>query len=429
MWTVIVLLDTTVFGADPTCAGNAWQVLALAAPTWGIRLAVTEVVVTEAVANYQREVETARAGLAGWAKKSHRLGVPGLDDAFNHAERALSAGAADYAERLKEILKASGVEILRVARVPHMQIVARATARRRPCDHKGDGYRDTLNWLTLLARAKAKPEEQVVWVSNNTADFGSGNEDGHVVLHPNLIEDLDSISARGRVSWELSLADVVLALAAKHAPGSESGIKQVQEKVRSASVLEFLATELLPSAVQQPVSPRQCALPVETISAKLRSLENMRKLELVVKGLVIDGRAVAEFTVSVDAGIDAALSYPSDASGMDTVTTTRFINKPLLLRGLVTLGRFEKPIGAELAAIESLPDDPDRSQWQGLHLEQQVEPEAVRQVGRWLDANQEAIRQAAEVARLLNASQESIHLATEAMQLARPVAIQPGLRG
>ena len=36
-----MLLDTTVFGADALCGGDAWRTLVLAAPMWGVRIAVT----------------------------------------------------------------------------------------------------------------------------------------------------------------------------------------------------------------------------------------------------------------------------------------------------------------------------------------------------------------------------------------------------
>jgi hypothetical protein len=421
---VIVLLDTTVLGADYLCGGDAWQTLVLAARAWDIRVAVTEVVIAEAVANYGREVDAARRGMQGVADK--RLGTLGLWEAFEASNRVLTDGAANYADRLRKRLEESGVEILPVPDFPHMELVQRATERRRPCNDKGDGYRDTLNWLTLLGLAKAEPDQRIIWVSNNTDDFGCGSGE----LHPDLIEDLDSIPARDRVSWKKTLADVILSLAAEHAPGSESDIKTVQEKVRNDSVLEFLATELARSATEYQIDPRLCALPVETISAAFRSLAGIRNLELVVKGLVAEGHAAAEFTVEADAGIDVVLVWRADASGADTITSTRYINKPLLLRGLVTLDEFERPVGAELAAIEARPDDPDRSQWQAYPPELQVDAEtlrqaielarslppfpiALRQAAETVYANQAAIRQAAGLARSINASQETIRQAAE----------------
>jgi predicted nucleic acid-binding protein len=141
---VIVLLDTTVFSADTLCAKAAWKALALAAPGWGIRVAVTEVVVAEAVANYQRRIETLRSELKVWVEKKNAEDH-GLIRAFEAAQIVLSAESAEYAGHLNENIKASSVEILPVAQIPHMELVARATARRRPCDDHGNGYRDTLN--------------------------------------------------------------------------------------------------------------------------------------------------------------------------------------------------------------------------------------------------------------------------------------------
>ena len=407
-----MLLDTTVLTSDPTCAGNAWRVLVLATPAWGIKIALTEVVVAEAVANYQRELKEVRAALTGWAEKK-RLGALGLRDAFTAADELLSAADAHYHERLDETLRASNVNVLPIANFPHTELIKRATARRRPCNDKGDGYRDTLNWLTLLALAKDQPEEEIIWVSGNTDDFGSGSGEDKTALHPHLIEDLDSISASERVSWELSLANTVLALAAKYAPGTEEDIKQVQEKVRNDSALEFLAMELLVPALQRSISPQDCGLPLETISASLRFLGGIRNLKLTVKGIISDEGALAEFTVEVDAGIDVTLALPADTPDAEIITSTRYINKPLLLRGLVTLDRFERPVGAELAQIESFPDDPGRTQWQ---TQFQAAPQTILQIGeaaRLLRENEEAIRQMREAARPFQANQEAIRQVTQ----------------
>ena len=310
---MIVLLDATVIGSDLGCSSAAWQVLALATPGWGVKVAVTEVVVAEAVALYQRKIEAAHIGLERWAEK--HLAAIGLPEARSAAESVLSDAASAYADRLRANLKASHVDLLAVTDMPHMVLVRRATDRRRPCNDKGDGYRDTLNWLTLLALAKSQPEEQIVWVSDNTGDFGADDQDDESAFHPHLIEDLESISAREVVSWKRTLADAVLGLAAEYAPGSEADLKRVKEKVRDASVLTFLTTELLPSAIQQPLSPRLCALPSETQSAVLVSAERARNLKLDVKG-VVSGSAVAEFTIEVDAGIDATMVFANTSGSV-----------------------------------------------------------------------------------------------------------------
>jgi len=161
---MIVLIDTTVFGADALCGGDAWQTLVLAAPIWGVRIVVTEVVVEEAVGNYEREVKAARTGLKGWADK--RLGALGLWEALSSADNVLADGTAHYAERLRDRLGAANVQVLPIADIPHIELVKRASARRRPCNDKGDGYRDTLNWLMLVMLAEAEQKEPSARLGN-----------------------------------------------------------------------------------------------------------------------------------------------------------------------------------------------------------------------------------------------------------------------
>jgi hypothetical protein len=84
----------------------------------------------------------------------------------------------------------------------------------------------------------------------------------------------------------------------------------------------------------------------------------------------------------MDAGIEVVLFFPGNVSGADAITSTRYINKPLLLRGLLTLDEFERPVGAEVAAIEARPDDPNRSLWQAYPPGLQVDPETIRQVAQ-----------------------------------------------
>src|SRR5207253_179210 len=113
------------------------------------------------------------------------------------------------------------------------------------------------------------------------------------------------------------------------------------------------------------------------------------------------------------------LANPPDASGAGAVTSSRYINKPLLMRGLVTLGRYENPVGAELAAIEALPDDPGRSEWQAYRSGYYPHTEAIRQLYesmRPFQQNQEVIRQMTESLRPFQQSQEVIRQMTESLR-------------
>jgi len=164
---VIAFLDANVLMQDPMCAGTTWQVFAHAPDSWQLRLVTSEIAVAEAVAGYKREINMAIEKLSSISGNWDRIGA--LADA-NSTKAALLERAERSQSNLEGSLGAAGVEILKAPDVPHMDVVARSTARRRPCDQAGDGYRDTLIWLTALKVAEDSPGEQLIFVTNDS-DF------------------------------------------------------------------------------------------------------------------------------------------------------------------------------------------------------------------------------------------------------------------
>lgn len=183
---VIVVLDTTVFSSDFTCSGTAWRVLAHASKAWGLQIRVPEVVVAEAVGGYEREIGHASLALEKVVTKySGRLG---LGQPFGDLLGSLQERCRDYQERLTQLIEDLGGSVLAPPDVPHMELARRAASRRKPCDQKGDGYRDTLNWLLILEIAQSSPEETIFWVTDNSTDFANEEKDN---LHGDLLEDLE----------------------------------------------------------------------------------------------------------------------------------------------------------------------------------------------------------------------------------------------
>lgn len=66
------------------------------------------------------------------------------------------------------------------------EAVRRAINKIRPCSEKKEEFRDTLLWLTVLNVAKSQDEKNIVFISENTSDFCSANNQ----LHPDLVKDL-----------------------------------------------------------------------------------------------------------------------------------------------------------------------------------------------------------------------------------------------
>ena len=262
-----------------------------------------------------------------------------------------------------------GAEIAPPPNVPHLAIAERAANRRRPCDQHGDGYRDTLNWLTLLALASRHPDEKIIWVSNNTQDFGDGPD--ATELHPELRAELAEVDADTRVRWVSDLKDLVLALAAAHAPGSSPELTEIHATVQRQSVLSSIATEVLNKAHGRPLDAQRCGLSRATSSARIIKVGEpdtpiiSRRGPLPDQGTVIEFSVTAETTilVTVPPGItpqEITRPNPSpDNEAGDAVT----IAKQLDYSGIMTLDAYDHFIDAELTDIKALAGDSGLQEW------------------------------------------------------------------
>lgn len=67
------------------------------------------------------------------------------------------------------------------------EVVARATQRKKPCGTDGQGFRDTILWLTILDCAKSDNNWQIVFISSNTEDFANKETSS---LHEDLLNDI-----------------------------------------------------------------------------------------------------------------------------------------------------------------------------------------------------------------------------------------------
>jgi PIN domain len=367
---MLVLLDTTALMSDPTCGGVAWRILANAASAWNVQVHVPEVVLIEAIAGYQRRVAEAAVGLTRWADK--HAGPLGLSDVHRISDRALADAASAYPARLREFLASLNAAVVEPPEVAHATLVERAASRRRPCDNQGDGYRDTLNWLTVLSLASEYPDQEIVWVSDNTQDFGTDDGTG---LHEDLVAELAEVNADKRVRWIRTLPELVLMLAGEHAPGAPADLAAIQARLRDEALSAFIEAKVLAAAVGNPLSPRRCGLPTATISAKILAIGEANELHFTVRGSVADNEAIVEFDLEAETSIQIELlpgTTTTDVSSPslpgETEAFDHQITKPLKFTGLITLDRYDRPIGGELTRITAIDDDAGLLQWATLDM-------------------------------------------------------------
>ncbi|TDD44966.1 DUF4935 domain-containing protein [Kribbella antibiotica] len=372
---MLVVLDTTVFGADPMCASDAWGVLAHAAEAWDLKIVVPSVVQLEAVAGYQRSLVGLQTAAEGWMKKQRFIGL-GLSAAADDLEMSIHEAAENYGDQLTAILADLNAIIVPVPNVPHSVVVERAVSRRKPCNSSGDGYRDTLNWLTVLELLRQYPDDDLYWVSNNTGDFGgdsapeSDQEPDPVpaVLHAELLEELAAAGFSERVKYAHELRDMVSDLAATLAPELPQDMRNLRSQLRAQTLTRFVAQEVLPGVAPSIVVPRECALPVDTIWAELLAVGELSDFDFEIRGAAGGDQALIDFKITGESVL--VLSRPvvekipaSATLSPEDQTFEMQISKPLVFRGYLATNSVGKPLGGEITKIASRVDDPMRADW------------------------------------------------------------------
>ncbi|MFI6081287.1 PIN domain-containing protein [Streptomyces sp. NPDC051217] len=360
---MIVVLDTTTFSSDFMCSGTAWRVLAHASGAWGLQIYVPEVVVAETIGGYDREISNATLAVDKVVTKY--AGRLGLRQHFEDFLGTLETQRSEYPEQLARLISDLSGVVLSPPDVSHMELAKRAATRRKPCDYKGDGYRDTLNWILVLNLAQENPEESVYWVTENSTDFADEEKSG---FHPDLIEDLASISATGRVHWVSDLPSLLLSLAASRYEESAFDLRKVRDSLQQSGITQFIETSVLPSAAKKTVSARRCGLPLGSVKPGILAVEGLRNLELDVKGVAEKDGAFAEFAFTAETLIELDLvevdvDLPEGLEWAEGAERNATVLKELRFRGLIQLDVYGRPVSGDVVNVDALHDDPGLRQW------------------------------------------------------------------
>ncbi len=194
-----MVLDATVIGGrDRYLESAAGRLLRDEAVAGRLRIAVPEAVVIEGEANHRRAVQAARERLVSAHEALRRMpGARGGD---------LRPWRLPYREDLRRVLGGTGGEILPLPDTPHVRLLERAAARRRPFYGDGHGYRPALVWETVLALLTRAPGP-VFFVS---ADYAAFSETRYAAeLAGELAAELVERGYAGHLALYFELRDLV----------------------------------------------------------------------------------------------------------------------------------------------------------------------------------------------------------------------------
>ncbi|MES9516545.1 PIN domain-containing protein [Rhodococcus erythropolis] len=338
---MIIILDTTVVLSDPQLRAAWWNTLKETAKRNTARIVVPEVVVIEAVANQRRTLAGLSRKLIEAAQREKRFGVDSICDAIG---AAIDAKTTAFERELRGHLSSVGATFVPPAAIDHLELVARAVTFRKPWDgdERKDGYRDTLNWLTVIDIAESNAGHEVWWVSQNSKDFGANDDDDNPTKwHHDIHEELQSKGLIDRVNWAHDIASLLSAIAERTAPVAAGDKQEFVEKISEKELFGYVSSEL----VGWKLEGAAIGLPKATRSAEIVFMTNLRDIEWESLAGDGDGGYVARFNSIVHAGIKAVIP---DEDGLHSVTPERDFN----ISGVASLTRDGSITSVSLSSIE-----------------------------------------------------------------------------
>lgn len=339
---MIIVLDTTVVLSDPQLRAAWWKTLKDTAKRNSARILVPEVVIVEAVANQKRSLAALSDKLRTAAQRDKRFGVDSICEAIDSAIGAKTDG---FERELRGHLSVLGAELVAPPAIDHLELVNRAVEFRKPWDgdERKDGYRDTLNWLTVLDIADSNVGQEVWWISQNSKDFGAGDDEQNPTKwHDHISAELIARGLDGRVNWAHDVATLLSEIAERTAPVADAEKEKFVAKILEKELFGYVSAEL----VGFKLDSEQVDIEGIASTAEVRFVTGLDDVEWESLAGDGDGGFVARFTALAGVGITATVRREDS---LHTFQQTR----RLALAGVANLNATASIMAVSITSIES----------------------------------------------------------------------------
>jgi len=200
-----IVLDTNIYEANFSLTSAKWEALTAYLHKTNDHLIIPYVVHHEVIAHYKADLKTAVKGLKQSAsilsevailpQHTELIGkvaaIPNRDDAW------LDEQGGNYLKHING--KFGNVKLLDLPKLDLKPIIDRALRKESPFKENGVGLKDTALWESILHYAKTGNSNPLVFISNNSNDFGKGQLFDHLkeeakvrginIFYYNSIED------------------------------------------------------------------------------------------------------------------------------------------------------------------------------------------------------------------------------------------------
>lgn len=162
-----VILDTNIYVNDFKMSTGAFDIFFKYAKAIPFQILLPEIVYDEILTKYRERLLEECSVIEKRKQTLSRLLISPLATISFDIDEAVN----QYKEYLDSIIKTQNIRLLKYPKIEHKLIVQSILKREKPFKDNGEGYRDKLILETLKENFKC-PNETIIFISNNTRDFG-----------------------------------------------------------------------------------------------------------------------------------------------------------------------------------------------------------------------------------------------------------------
>jgi predicted nucleic acid-binding protein len=192
-----IILDTNIILTDFFLKSKSFKVLFDYLAKTNSDLLIPEIVFKETIHKYEEKLISELSNYDNTVNKLNSL----LDDTvFKKVNIDISKKVSKYSNFLKNVKKPSydsSKEIIVKYKDSFLEeTIRRAIYRLKPCSNKGQEFRDTILWLTIIDYLKSiyKDDRKIIFISNNFKEFAD-SETKNKNLHPDLFKEVNELRA------------------------------------------------------------------------------------------------------------------------------------------------------------------------------------------------------------------------------------------
>lgn len=294
-----IILDSNIYRADISLRSKDFDILIDYLHRTNSSLIIPEIILDEIIGLYRRTVmersQELNKTITNW-----NLILIDQDRHIVLPELQIVEEVNKYKRHILERLEVKAQNILPYNNDLLPIISKRAIDRKKPSGEKGQGFRDTLIWLTMLDYCKKNNDKQIIFISSNTDDFSNSLKQS---LHESLNEECKNLQIR--VNYYKNLREFIEEYSSKI---EFLSLEWIQQNLDMRLVEELLMDDLNGRENRSIISYFQDVTGGECTSYNVESVEANEIKEMFIYEM-IDNKLIVNLTVNLNLEIVSAITF------------------------------------------------------------------------------------------------------------------------